>query len=255
MGLSTNVSSLNFTTSSDVIGHNSTAHVSSVNQTNATYNVERISSPGTTYTIFGLICFVAILGLCGNFSILAFMSKMRSQLKGHDVLITVLAALDSLAITTITFTTPYIDEAIGMDITAISNISCKLYYSVFYSSIYDSSLVVVLICIERFLAVWFPLKSRSLLSPTTVRRCVSVFLTPLVLAYCVTSILYCEVDGDGICNPNFDGSQYSTVLKRKPNTTFYNILIAIPSVCTLVILPILTPLTIVKLFKHATSRR
>ena len=253
--LSTNVSSPNFTPSPDVINHNTTTHVSSFNQSNATYYLENIPLPGTTYTLFGLTCFIAILGLCGNFSILAFILKMRSQLKGHDVLTTVLAAFDSFAITTVPFTTPYVDDVIGMDITALSSIGCKLFHAVFFSAIYGSSLVVVLICIERFLAVWFPLRSRILLSPTTVRRCVLICLTPMVLAYCVTSVLYCELDEDGICNPNFDGSQFSTVLKKKPNTIIYNILNAIPSICTLVILPILTPLTIFKLFKHAASRR
>ena len=255
MELSTNVSSLNLTDSSVVISNNSTTLVSSFNQSKTMYHFESIPSPGTTYTLFGLTCFIAILGLYCNFSILAFLSKMRAQLKGHDVLITFLAALDSLAITTVPFTQPYVYEVIGMDITAISSIGCKLFHSVFFSATYGSSLIVVLICIERFLVVWFPLRSRILLSPTTVRRCVLICLTPMVLAYCVTSVLYCELDEDGICNPNFDGSQFSTVLKKKPNTIIYNILTAIPSICTLVILPILTPLTIFKLFKHAASRR
>ena len=106
-----------------------------------------------------------------------------------------------------------------MDIRAITTIGCKISRAVLFPAMFSSSAIVVLICLERFLAVWFPLKTRSLLSEKNIFRAILVCVTPIVLIYVATSVLYCEIK-DGVCHPNFDGSEYSTVLKKMPNTTF-----------------------------------
>ena len=122
------------------------------------------------------------------------------------------------------------------------------------SAMYSSSSVIILICIERCLAVWYPQRSRYLLSHKTVLRCVWVSVPAIVLICFVRSILYCEIK-DGVCHPNFEGSQYSTVLNKMPNTTVYNAVLGFHLISAMAILAILTPLTIVKLFKQRAIRR
>ena len=236
---------------------NRTTAGSYFNQTNSTFDKATVSIPalsGLTYTLFGLTCCFTVLGLCGNSLILASMFKFRGKSKGHGALITSLAICDSVALISTAFIQPCVHSVLGMDIRAITTIGCKISRAVLFPAIFSSSTIVVLICLERFLAVWFPLKTRSLLSEKNTFRAILVCVTPIVLIYVATSVLYCEIK-DGVCHPNLGGSEYSTVLKKMPNTTFYSTMTGFILVSTMLILTILTPLTIVKLYKQMVIRR
>ena len=182
------------------------------------------------------------------------MLKSRNTPKGHHVLVIALAVIDSVALITTAVSQQCVYEIFGMDIRAITNIGCKLFMGIWQSASKSSSSVVVLICIERFVAVWLPLRSRYLLSRKLVLRSVWVCVVPIVLIFVLMSILYCEIK-DGLCNPNIDGSVYSTVLKRIPDTTVYNAVLGLPLIISMVILSIFTPMIIVKLYKQRSIRR
>ena len=253
MEITTNSTSTDFMKTPDVeaiINDYNTTPAFYLNQTNSSYELASIPLPGLTYTLFGLTWFFTILGLCGNVLIL----KFRSKSKGHDVLITALASFDSVALLLVAFTQPCVYRVFGTDIRALTTIGCKLIFGASLSALSGSSSVVMLICIERFLAVWFPLRSRYLMSRQTLLRSVWVCVTPMVLTSFVMTILYCEIK-DGICHPNFEGSEYSSVLMRMPNTTVYNTSIGFVLIHPMVILFILTPMTIVKLYKRMAIRR
>ena len=252
MELSTNGSEPNLT---DASGHNATANLMPPDQSVAPYFEENVLIPGTTYIFLGLSCFIIIIGVFGNVSILIVEYKYRHQSKGHDVLVTALAVLNLLALVVIPFVQPSLTAVVGFDVRATSTWGCKLYNGALQSVVNTSSLVVLLICIQRFLLVWFPLRYRALLSPKTVRNCVLVCLTPVVLASAITAVLYPEIDENGFCNPNLDGRQYNTVLQEMSDTTVYKIVFGLPPVATAVILPVLTPLIIIKLVKQAAARR
>ena len=68
------------------------------------------------------------------------------------------------------------------------------------------------------------------------------------------STLYCEIDVYGICIPNIEGSVYSSVLQKMPDTTIFKAM-GIVMLSPLLILLILTPMTVVKLFKQNAIRR
>ena len=112
----------------------------------------------------------------------------------------------------------------------------------------------MLICIERFLAVWFPHRFIKLLSRETVLMCVWVCVIPIVLVLGVMSILYSEIT-NGICHPNLEGIEYSSVLKRMPNTTVFSAIFVYLLISSMVILFVLKPLTTVKLYKRIAIRR
>ena len=223
------------------------------NQTNF-YEVASIPVSGLTYTLFGFTCFLACLGLSGNISILAITLKSRDKWKGHNILISALAITDSAALVSLFLTQPCFYDVLGMDVRAITTIGCKLFISVLQSATLCSSMVVVLISVERFLVVWLPHKSRFLLSRKTILRSVLLGVAPIIIICFSVSILYAEINEDGICDPNFQGHIYSSVLKTMPDTTVYNalmILLISPSV----ILFILTPMTVFKLYKRIPVRR
>ena len=242
-GLSTNLS--------EIDGRSNNTSSIYFNQTNEHANV---AVSGLTYTLFGLSCFLTCLGLIGNVTILTITWKFRKPGKGHDVLIISLAIIDSIALSSTALMQPCVYEVLRMDVRAITSIGCKGFMSVWLSAKGSSSIVVVLISIERFLAVWFPLKIRSLLSSQTALRSLWLCMTPIVIICVTMSTLYCEIDKYGICIPNVEGSVYSSVLQRMPDTTIFKVM-GIIMQSPLLILLILTPMTVVKLFKQKAIRR
>ena len=234
--------------------HDNTTQYIDFNHTNSAYEVANFPVSGLTYTLFGLTCFFACFGLAGNLSILTIALKSPSTRKGHDVLITALAVTDCLALISTALTQPCFYEVVGMDVRAITTVGCKIFMSVWFSAMFCSSMVVVLISVERFLVVWLPHESRFLLSRETVLRTVWICVALIVIVSVSISVLYCEIDEDGICDPNNRGHLYSSTLKEMPDTTVYNAL-AILLISPWVVLLILTPMTVFKLYKQIAVRR
>ena len=58
-----------------MISQNVTTLTDYLNQTNSMYDIADISLPNSTYILFGLICFLSILGIFGNSLTLAIMVK------------------------------------------------------------------------------------------------------------------------------------------------------------------------------------
>ena len=224
------------------------------NQTNSSYELASVPVSGLTYTLFGLSCFIACIGLAGNFSILTVSFKHRRDAKSHDVLITVLAVTDIIALVTVALMQPCVYESIGVDLRSLTTIGCKVFMSVLYSTMFCSSTVIVLVSIERFLAVWCPIKSRKFLSRQTALRSVCVCATTIVIISSSMSVLYCERDENEICQPNPHGTLYSSVLKKMPDTTVYIAMLVLLSSPMLLLL-ILTPMTVIKLYKQNEIRR
>ena len=235
---------------------NNTTSTSYFSQSNSTYELDTASIPisGFTYTLFGLTCCFTVLGLFGNCLILISTLKFRNKKNSHRVLITLLAIFDIVSLISWVPTQPCVQDVFGMDIRAISSIVCKISWAIMYPAAYGSTAVVVLICIERFLAVWFPLRTRTILSERNMLKTVWICMSPIVLIFVTMSILYCEVRG-GMCHPNFEGSLHSTVLKGKPNVTFYIASNGFLITSSMLILSIFTPLTIVKLYKQMVIRQ
>ena len=239
------------------VGANSSFNVTQSLHCNQTSSfLPQAGSPLSTlaYVSFGLICAILILGLCGNLLTLTITIKFRNMLKDHDILITALAVCDSAAVLLTPLNSPDVYEVIGTDIRAVTTISCKLFLGVWLSLLISSSAITLLISIERFVVVWFPLRSRYLLTRKTILRSVCVSVALSFLTFITLCILYCEIQ-DGLCYPNFDGSEYSTVLRQMPDTTVYNGFIAMPSVIVIMTMAILTPMTIGKLLKQRAIRR
>ena len=213
-------------------------------------------SPITTLSFisFAVICTFTVLGILGNFLTLTVTLKFQKHLKSHDILIVSLTVVDIVAIIATPFNHPTVYEVLGMDIRAITTVGCKLFLSIWQSTGFSSSAILVLISIERFVSVWFPLKAKYLLTRERISRSVFVSVSVIFLVYVTLSVLYCEVQ-NGVCYPNLDGSAYSTVLQQMPDTTVYNTLIAATFMATALTLSTFTSITISKLIKQSAIRR
>ena len=226
------------------------------NETNSPYDVATVSSPitGLTYTLFCITCCLTLFGLVGNSLILVSMFKLRNRSKGHRKLLTSLAICDTFALVSWALEQPCTHDVLGLDIRAMDTAVCKISWAIMLIATYSSSGVVFLICLERFLAVWFPLRSRHFLSDRNISIAMCVCLIPIVVIYTVTPVLYTEIK-DGICYPNFPGTEYSTVLNRLPDTTFYNASNGFILVFFALNLSVFTPLISIKLYKQRNIRR
>ena len=237
------------------LSQNGTTTTNYLNQTEPWYGEADIPLPVLTYILFGLTCLITILGLFGNSLIVTIMIKYReTPLKGHNILIIALALFDGIVLIPTALSHPSVYEVIGRDIQAISTIGCKLFTGIRLSAAVCSFTVVVLICIERFVAVWFPFRSIYLLSRKLVLRCLLISVITIVMMYMTARVLYSEI-ADGKCDPNFGGNIYSTVLKRVPDTTVYNLICCVHLILYLVILLTFTPMIIVRLYKQTSVRR
>ena len=208
---------------------------------------------GYVYFVCRYLFFTAI-GLLGNSLILIGMFKFRRHFNGHSVLITSLAVCDMFVLISYVLAEPCVHDLLGIDVRAISKVSCKIAWAILFTTSFSSSAIVVLIGIERFVAVWFPLTTTRNLSTKKMWKLVGSCVTPIVIIYATMPILYCEIK-DGVCHPNFEGSEYSTVLNRMPNTTVYSASIAFMHILFMLILSVTTPLTVVKLRMQIVLRR
>ena len=243
------------TTTDMPIADNATIADHYFNETNSFPTMADMPPSGLTYALFGLTCLVTVFGLVGNSSILVIMVKFReTQMKVHDIMVTALAIFDVIALIPTAMHSPAVYTVIGRDIRAITTVGCKVFMSIWQSASVSSFTVVVLICIERFVAVWYPLRARYLFTRQLVLKCLLIGTTAVVIMYSSLSVLYCETDDDK-CRPNFAGNIYSSVLKTKPNTLIYNGLIGVHLVSYLVILFTFTPMIIGKLYQKTLIRR
>ena len=204
-----------------------------------------------TYTLLGLILFIMVLGLCGNLVTLVVMWQSRQTQRSHDILITVLAISDCIALIPTTLSHSSVSKAVGVDIRTITSVGCKLYTAIWQSATTSTLTVVVLISVERFVAVWFPLRAAVWLSPKRIMRSVLGSVAFSVLFMFTLNILYCDVK-DGKCGPVLGGNEHGTFLKAVGN--LYAATLAILPMSTLLLI-ILTTLTILTLYRQSARRR
>ena len=102
----------------------------------------------------------SILGMFGNILTLIVTIDGHYGKSAHGLYITAMAVADIVFLTTQPFNRSFAYYLFGRDIRATSIALCKVYYFFLRWTRPMSSLVIVLICVERFVAIWFPLKSR-----------------------------------------------------------------------------------------------
>ena len=237
------------------VSQNVSTLTDNLNQTKSFYDLADMPLPNITYVLFGLVCIITVVCLFGNSLTLTIMIKLQDKpLKGNDILISALAVFDGMVLIPTAISNPIVYNVIGRDIRAISTIGCKVFNCIWSSALVSSYTVVILICIERFVAVWCPLRARYILSRKFVIKCLLISVITVPMMYVSAVVLYSEIE-DKICITNFAGTVYSSVLKGKPNTTVLNAAIGFNLALYLAILYILTPMILVKLYKQRVTRR
>ena len=143
---------------------------------------------------------ILLVGLFGNtMTILTVSSKSFSDLTSRLILIA-LAISDTTLIALQPFNKLFVRKLIGYDVRALSAGGCKFFFWLFRTAKMTSSWLIVILCFERFVAVVFPLKTRSIINKTTI-------LVLIVSDYVIVGIFngvwaFSSIIEDGICKPD-----------------------------------------------------
>ena len=209
-----------------------------------------------SYTVVTLACIFLVVGLIGNGLALVVTLKSKTRFKPHNILIMSLAVADTCSLLTTTVTIREFGEVSPVDMIVLkstNNFTCKLFQAAYLTSLFNSTLMIMLICIERFIVVWFPLKTRYFLTKRLTIISVATCVTVTIAFGAVPSVIYGGVrNRTCVFNLDVNGDGEADTIKSTP------LLLVIPLlfvVTPMVVILSLTPLTIVKLYRQQAIRR
>lgn len=207
---------------------------------------------GLAYVNYVLLPTMLVLGIGGNIlTIVVMMSPKFRQLTSRIYLI-FLALSDVTLLLTQPFNKMFVIEMIGSDVRALSDVGCKIFFWFFRTGKMTSSWFVVCLCVERFIAVWFPLKAKII--STQKSAALQIFTVYLVIgsfngAWTKNS----RIPADGKCYPDyFDKTNKYDAEEYKAMLTAGSSLYSLVPLC---ILATITPLIVFKLARHREQRK
>lgn len=189
-----------------------------------------------------------VLGLLGNVSVVLTVSHQKFRHMTSRYILCALAFSDSLLLLTNPFNQQFMLHLWGQDVRALSVTSCKLFFVMYRTGKMTASWMIVLVAIERFVAVLFPLKAKLLLQKWTV-------LTAIGFMY----IFILIITGSWTFSTNIKDSRclpdVPTVEQKSLHKTFLIVAAVFYSLAPLVFLIILTPPIIIKLVSSQNMRQ
>ena len=189
-----------------------------------------------------------IVGLFGNsLTIATMMSKEFLNMTSRYILIC-LAFSDTTLLLTQPFNKIFFRNMLGYDPRALSDASCKIFFHIFKTAKMTSSWLIVLLCFERFIAVVFPLKAKTIITKRNMFILIGldyVFIGTYNAVWTFSSIVV-----NGVCKP--DVTYPETKQKYRDfllaGSSFYSLI-------PMIIMAILTPIIVAKLLIQRNKRR
>ena len=150
----------------------------------ATFQDDDESPPAAwlVYTLFAFNSLLVIFGMFGNVSSILVMLRSSHSLQTYGLLVVALAMTDILGLWTNFFHFLPSPLILNTDIRATTNIGCIVHQVVSLFAAANSAYITALICIDRFLAVQFPLEFKSMVSKKirVISLCVCACISLLV---------------------------------------------------------------------------
>ena len=182
-----------------------------------------------------------ILGLGGNVLTLLVKTTRAYRNTAHGLYITAMAVADITFLLTQPLNRSLLHDLFGWDIRSYSVIGCKMYYFFLRWARPMSSLVIVLVCFERFVAIWLPLKAKVFSSRHIA-----------IIEVCGIFSLTCFVSGFRTQTVGIQNNVCLAVVLTSYNKHFSALCsimgITIRTLIPTLILLLLTPSTVAKLF-------
>ena len=215
---------------------------------NALSTIEENSPPVLTYTLLGLNAFFLAFGLFGNTAAVIVMLRSTKELKTHTLLVAVLAITDIGVLVINSFHLLPSPLVFNFDTRAMTEIGCTIFKTVELMLKTMSAYITVLICIDRFIAVQYPLQYRRIVSRKAGVMSLCVCGGVAFFVGVVASSKYSEIE-NGICQ--LDPSAHKTLHHSR---LLFMIMAALVTAIPLVILLSLTPVIIFKINQRQAIR-
>lgn len=129
-----------------------------------------------TYIDRVILPLIILMGVTGNSLSIAVMRTKYFSSTSSALWLIALSFSDSVWLMTQPFSKQYVIHLLGYDVRAFYDPLCKLYFIMHRSAKMVSSWMVVGLCIERFIIVWYPLKAKIIMTRRTVSIMMAVIL-------------------------------------------------------------------------------
>ena len=195
---------------------------------------------------FGLSCFFLAFGLFGNIITLIITSRSANRSKPYSILILLLATADTMSMII------QILNSLGpilINLITITNyVTCLILNFAKLMTKYTSTVTVEMICIERFLVIFFPLKSKRFLTTRSTVISVAACLLATMTSAIVFTVYPDDCRRDSTRNRSTANGSTEVAQTRLVGAALYQYI-------PMVVLLILTPAMMFKLFKQHAKRR
>ena len=108
------------------------------------------------------VSLIIIIGIPGNILSIIVINQKYFRRQSISLVLTCLAISDASLLLVFTFNKKFMMEFVGKNVRALSQQGCVFFFWVFRTSKMTSSWMIVLISVERFVAVWFPFKAHEI---------------------------------------------------------------------------------------------
>ena len=204
------------------------------------------------YINYGLLPFLLLLGLTGNTLTLLVMNTKKFANQTSRLFLTALSISDTTLLLAQPFNKAFVIQLFGVDLRALSDVGCKIFFVAFRTAKMTSSWFLVFLCLERFIAVWFPLKAKMICTKRVALAGIFVVYSSIGIYNSVWSYASKIVHGN-VCHPDqYDRSNWREV---EIFGRFIITGLTIYSIIPTIILAIVTPLIIIRITSRAKMMR
>ncbi|KAK6190350.1 hypothetical protein SNE40_002238 [Patella caerulea] len=221
---------------------------SSCSKTSDTVDDDITKKIGITTEYIGYVAIPVflVIGLSGNTLTIIVMLSPQFRKMSISVFLVALAFSDTTLILMLPFNKGFVRKILGVDIRALSSAGCKLFFLMFRSAKMTSSWFVVFLCLEKFVAVWFPLKTKFI---CTKRNAYIGLVLVYTFLFSFNGVwTFASRLSKGACIPHYPEPAYLARIFVIVGTMIYSII----PICLLMIF---TPLTCYKLFQRVKLQR
>jgi hypothetical protein len=188
-----------------------------------------------------------VLGIVGNILTILTVSQVQFQQMTSRFILLALAASDSLLLLTNPFNQQFMPAILGLDVRTLSSEGCKLFFVMYRVGKMSSSWFIVLVDIERFVAILFPLKVKRLITKTTILIAIAIIY---VLMFTISGVWTISTGiVNGTCRADVVNADTLSVHK-----SFLIVGATCYSIAPMAILLTLTPLIVLNLYRSQRMR-
>ena len=189
-----------------------------------------------------------VFGITGNLLTILTVSQSQFQQMTSRFILFALAVSDSLLLLTNPFNQQFMRELWGRDVRTLSSEGCKLFFVIYRVGKMSSSWFIVLVAIERFVAILFPLKVKRLITKTTVAIAIIIIFSVMFTISGLWTI------STGIANESCRADVVSPEV-LEIHKTFLIVGATCYSIAPMIILLTLTPLVVLNLYRSQRIRQ